>query len=514
MRRALVILSTLLLFASCGEKEPDYKGSPAVQLTVTEVSHTTVNVSVDCIFAENVYIVCSREETVPTAQAIISGPATVISGKNPTGRAETETIVIQGLEAGASYYIHAVATRTGGACSPVVSEKFSTSVEAGELYEWEKGRDGAPSFADITLCTGGGKPNSNTWFSVPRYWDADRFSPHVSYTDDNGEHWLFEAFLAITGTDMNGKNFGINPNGQVSAGKDSWEALACYWLDKGGAFDELDKAFGAAAARIGDPPFRRHVVMMMPDPIMLERFTDKASSTTYWGTLDGTLLDFSRIDDQVMALEWYIELVREKFNALGAQHLQLSGFYILSEELVARPEGFNYQYKRWDRILPRIGEYLNARNEGLYWIPYLGADGTDMWRDLGIDCAWLQPNYYWDYNGEKPIRKAFAAMQETGMGMELEFEYSMVEEVMKTDGIMGPDAAGNYKFTLNDVPSLRARFREYMDGYKNAGLYGKKPVALYSGSNAMYQLGKSKEKDDIAIYLELCRFITENPLRK
>ena len=46
--------------------------------------------------------------------------------------------------------------------------------------------------------------------------------------------------------------------------------------------------------------------MVMPDPIMLERFSDKTSSTTYWGALDGMLLDFSSIDDQIKALQWYI----------------------------------------------------------------------------------------------------------------------------------------------------------------------------------------------------------------
>ena len=503
MRKALVILTALLLLASCREKEPVYKGSPAVQITVLQTSHTTATVKVESIFANEVYALCSNVSEAPS-------PAEIISlGKEVRGG----TVTFEGLAPGSSYYVHALATRDGSV-SKVESIKFTTEIQAGDLYVWEKGRDGAPFFADITLCPGGGRPNSNSWFTVPQYWDADRFSPHVSYTDDNGEHWLFEAFLAITGTDLDGNNYGINPNGRESADKESWAELIRYWLDKDGGFDKLDKAIDAVAARKGNPPFKRHVVMVMPDPVMYQFFTDKSSSTTYWGTIDGVLMDFSRIDHQIMALEWYIEQVRSKFNALGAKHLQLSGFYILSEELVARPGGYNYSSKRWDRILPPVSEYLGARNEGLYWIPYLGADGTDMWRQLGIDLAWLQPNYYWDYNGDKPIRKAFSAMQELGMGMELEFEYSMVEEVMKIPGIMGPDGAGKYVFSLKDVPSLRARFREYMDGYKSAGLYGKSPIALYSGSNAMWQLGKSKEKDDIAMYLELCRFISENPLRQ
>ena len=105
-------------------------------------------------------------------------------------------------------------------------------------------------------------------------------------------------------------------------------------------------------------------------------------------------------------------------------------------------------------------------------------------------------------------------MKANGMGMELEFEYSMVEEVMGMAGIMGPDGSGNYVFSLKDVPSLRERFREYMAGYKTAGFYGKRPIALYSGSNALWQLGTSKNKNDMEMYRELCHFIANSPLKQ
>lgn len=505
MKRAFLILLSVLLLApqGCRKKPEPYVGTPAIELSVKALSHTTARIGVKSLFADEVWLLCGGE-SVPSADEIIA------RGEKADGDSHTFT----GLTPGTGYTVYGVGRNSSGAVSKVEKVEFLTTVEAGDLYSWEKGRDGAPFFADITLCTGGGVPNSNSWFTVPRTWDKDRFAPHVSYVDDGVEKWLFEAFLAITGVDMAGNNYGINNNGRESSNKDYWELLAIYWLQKGGAFDALDQAIDEAAARIGTAPGKRYVVMMMPDPIMFRNFSDKTSSTAYWGPLDGILMDFSNIDHQIQALEWYIELVRSMFAALAPKHLELAGFYILSEELVAKPDGFNYRYKRWDRILPPVAEYLDARNEGLYWIPYLGADGTDIWKSLGIDFAWLQPNYYWDYTGSKPIKKAFSAMASLDMGMELEFEYSMVEEVMKTPGIKGPDAAGNYVFDLDDVPSLRARFREYMDGYKDAGLYGKKPVALYSGSNALWQLATSKENDDIAMYLELCRFISDNPLRR
>ena len=503
MRRALVILSAFLLLVSCGEKESDYKGTPALQLSVTALTHTSATIRVESLYCEEVRLVCSADGTIPSAEAILA------EGIPP----ENGSVTFTGLPAGTKHFVFGAGRGKGG-LSKVEQVEFVTGVEAGDLSAWEQGRDGAPFFADMTLCTGGGTPNSNAWFSIPVNWDRNRFAPHVSFTDDDGnEKWLFEAFLAITGIDMNGRNYGINTNGRLSADKASWEALLSYWMDKGGAFDELDAAVDEASRRIGGTVPTRYVVMEMPDPIMFERFTDKSSSTTYWGALDGNLLDFSKIDDQVRALEWYINTARARFAALAPKHLELAGFYILSEELVAKTDGWNYPYKRWDRILPPVGEFLDARNEGLYWIPYLGADGTDMWQELGIDFAWLQPNYYWDYNNAKPIAQACRQMASLGMGMELEFEYSMVESVMKTPGIMGPDAAGNYVFTLKDVPSLRARFREYMSAYQAAGLYGKKPIALYSGSNALWQLAQSTENDDIAMYKELCRYISESPLR-
>lgn len=503
MRRPLAGLALLLLLASCGEKEPAYQGAPAIRLTAVEVGRTTLTVQVESLHTEGVWLWCTTESATPDAATVLS------RGEAVSGNRHSFT----GLVPGTRHIVFGVGKRADGVTSKVESLEVTTGVLAGDLYPWEKGR-GVPFLPDLTLCTGGGAPNSNAWFTVPRIWDKARFAPHVSYSDDEGEHWLFQSFLAITGVDMDGNNYGISNNGKLSANKDSWDMLATYWLQKGGAFDALDQAIGEAAARIGNAPGKRYVVMMLPDPVMFHRYSDKTSSTTYWGALDGLILDFARIDDQIKALEWYIERVRSLFATLAPKYLELAGFYILSEELVAESTGYNYAYKRWDRILPPVAEYLHQRNEGLYWIPYLGADGCTLWRELGIDQAWLQPNYYWDYNHEKPIREAFRQMIALGMGMELEFEYSMVAEVMGTPGIMGPDAAGRFVFQEKDVPLLRARFKEYMDGFRETGLYGTAPVALYSGSNALYQLGTSQNEEDKALYLELCRFISLNPLRK
>ena len=501
--RYLIAILSVPFFALCGEgHKGGYVPEPAVRLTVSQLGHTEAVILVESLNCDEVYVLADMPEASPSVEEIVRDGIKAADGE----------VVLNGLLPGKKYCAFGVG-RNLQQYSEVARANFSTKKESA-LYSYEAGRNGAPFFADVTLCPGGGRPNSTSWFTVPAGWNKSRFAPHVSYTDSDGKHWLFHAFLSITGTDPDGKTFCINGNGAISADKASWENLVRYWVGQEGAFSALDDAIADAARAAGPPPSKRYAVMMLPDPVMFECFADKNSSTSYWGKIDGRQLDFSAVADQIQALEWYIDLVRAEFAERDFKYLQLAGFYIVSEELVAKPGGWNYRQKRWDQILPVVGEYLDSCNEGLYWIPYLGADGVDMWRDLGITYSWLQPNYYWDTTNSKPIDETVKKIAQNGMGIELEFEYSMVEEVMKTPGAMGPDGEGRYIFTIDDVPALRERFRQYISTFKDAGLYGKQRIALYSGSNAMWQLATSQENDDIAMYRELCRFISENPLKK
>ena len=93
--------------------------------------------------------------------------------------------------------------------------------------------------------------------------------------------------------------------------------------------------------------------------------------------------------------------------------------------------------------------------------------------------------------------------------MELEFEYSSVAAEMKP-GIMGPDGDGRLTFNSDDVPALQDRVRHYMQEFKDAGFYGARSIALYSGSNALTQLAQSTLPQDRALYDELCRFVLGN----
>ena len=360
----------------------------------------------------------------------------------------------------------------------------------------------ARTFRDISLV--------GYWHREPYVWDEERFAPHVSWqAPDGGEYWLFEGFLFIEGSDwIHRRNLSLSPEG-ISADKTVWQYQLDLWLGPEGSVAALEKACSRAAERIGAPERKRGVVIGIPDAIMFEKFADKHSSTTYWG--DG--LDFARVEDRIKAYRWYIDSARKLFAELGCRYLELSGFYITSEGLdLPVDDGWNTQYKNWERILPEVSAFCAAQGQGLYWIPYHLAPGYKHWKELGFTQAWMQPNWYWDHRqeGRHPFPKTLAAIREADMsGMELEMEYSCVLDRMP-EGTMGPDGEGRLIYSRADVPALQDRVRRYMKEFKDAGFYGRKSIALYSGTDAFHQLAASPEKEDRALYDDICRFVLGN----
>lgn len=516
IRFILPVLSILLL-AACGckkEEEPQYTLNPAVEITPDIIKDDRVVLTVKSINTDAVYgIVRLQSEAAPDAAEIEAEGVKEKDGK----------IAIGGLEGEKQYVAYAV-----GKLADTYSKVARVSFETPSLNSWESERDGILTFADLDLLPGG------IMNKTPNTWNEDRLKPHVTFTDAHGrERWLHEAFLFIGSVDDEMKRIFCIASGQDRSGnQESWKRFADYWFKKGGVTDVLDITIENAVSRIGKPSFKHKVVMTMPDPIMLEYFYNKKSSTTYWGSVFDRQLDFNDTADQVLAYKWFIDYVRELWNANPPKNLELAGFYILSEILVAKPDGWNYQYKRWDKILPHVSEYLHDMNYGLYWIPYYQADGYDMTDELGIDYTWIQPNKYWDYPEKKQKKSwtwVFNSMNTYGHGMEIEFEGSHGEagwsqyeaDVPRTSSSIletvrtNNDAEGTKKGSPNPQAARNKQLlRDYMNEFKKAGHYGTARIATYSGTNGMYELATSPDAKDREMYLEYCEFITGNPLRK
>lgn len=509
MIKRQVIAVVLLLLASCGRKEPTADPViPAVRAELIEATAFEATFSVQALNAVTLRY-GADEKMSQTLQTESSGPVTCV-------------LRLIDLKPLSDYHLFLMGVGPSGEEGNVVKVSFSTAKGPDSLYPWEERRSGVPSFADLSLVTMG-------WHNYnPPVWTEERFRSHVIYEDKEGKpHWLFDAFLCIDGWDPE-RNLSYNiVNGRFSAIKESWEDLLNAWLGADGALRELDAAIDDATSDLGTPPAPRYVVMSIPDPIRYQNFQDKNSSTVYWGKLYGRILDFAEVADQVTACEWYMDQCRERFQSMHFKHLELAGFYILSEELPLDPAFFkaagetynntdtwNWQHKNWELIVPRLSSYAHSSREGLWWIPYHLAPGYKAWKELGFDHVFMQPNYYWDHDQvSHPLSATKSALVKYRMGMELEFEYSLVASVM-ADGRSGPDGDGNPTFYAKDIPLLRERVREYMQAYKDTGLYGVLPLAIYSGTDAMHQLATSTDPGDREMYHDLCQFIIGSPLKK
>ena len=356
-------------------------------------------------------------------------------------------------------------------------------------YGWERRRTAPPVPTDLVLCYGG-SPHRK-----PFAWTADRYAPLVTFRDSTGrEQWLFDGFLCL---EFQMGRRSLNLGQHLDSGRrDDWEALLDYWLsDPETGVGALERAVAAAAERLGDPPTKRRVVMVLPDPIPYAYYADTTSTTAYWGELDGRRLDFSKAEDRLAAYAWYVDRVRAHFDRARYRHIELAGFYIVSEDLATPGDGWNPELKQWEGVIPRLAEWLHALRETLLWIPYNRAAGYTRWRTMGIDRAYMQPNIFWGRHPDYTWERFFADVAAHDLAMELEFDEAVLAR--------NPDCG-----------AFRARLRAYMEGARTHGIYGTRPLAYYQGQNALWELARSTDPADRALYGELCEFVLNNPLRK
>ena len=354
----------------------------------------------------------------------------------------------------------------------------------------------------MALCYGGHSARN------PQKWTKERFEKTVVYTDKNGQkHWFFDAMLMLELWDDNyNVTYSLSAEGQNSSKKTHWEGLLDYWFADNTGFQALDDCIAENAAKIGDPPAPRYIVFALPDPVYFENYSKGVSgsnkNTVYWGAIDGVKMDFSKTDHMLKAYKWYIDQIRARFAQKGYKHIELLGFYILSETLTMKG-GWRYEYKKHEELIPKVADYCHLFNEGLYWIPYAVGDSEHNkalknWKKFGFDLTILQPNYYWE---DKSWSTTCSYINNYDMGMEFEFEGSHGGST----SILG---------TSSSAQTKKSRFREYMSNAKSYGIYGKKPIVLYTGTNALYELATSNVASDKELYHELGKFIIESALKK
>ncbi|MDR0333240.1 MAG: DUF4855 domain-containing protein [Dysgonamonadaceae bacterium] len=347
------------------------------------------------------------------------------------------------------------------------------------MYSWEKQRTEILGSTDMVLIYGGGHQRS------PYYWETDRLSAYVTYTDRNQQtHYLFDSFLFLEfrdGGTGGTNNIFATGYGTSSATKTDWENLINYYFQAEKQVGALDKCIGEAIAVLGKPNFKHQVVISMPEPIRYQDPRDTLSTSVYWGEIDGVVLDFLVAEDRIKACKWFINRVRAKFAEMNYQHVELTGFYWLAEES-------NHTYT----ILPVVATYLNDMKYSFNWIPYYNAPGFREWRAHGFNFAYLQPNHF--FNEAVPYSRLIDACEKAiayDMDMEVEFDERVLAGEGKTD-----------------------RLRDYMRAFKEMGIWENKRLAYYQGNDALWRLKNSANEEDQDLYHEFCDFVISRPLRK
>jgi len=326
---------------------------------------------------------------------------------------------------------------------------------------------------DMALIYGG-----NTQRDV--VWDKDHFEPYISYTDrTNQKHWLFDGFLLLDLADGKGKIFATGYHGTPAA-KNEWDSLIDYFFTPERSIDAIDKGVAARIPVLGKPPYKRKVVIGLPEPIVAGPDSYyKEVPADYWGTLDGHKLDFTKQDDRIAACKYYIDRVKKKFKERKFKNLELAGFYWIAEESLHTKS-----------ILPAVGEYLQAAGLSFYWIPYW-KDNPDyfQWKDLGFHTTYLQPNYF--FNSKVPYSRLDEACKqafEHNLDLELEFDLNVLVE--KGD--------------------RSAKLYDYMKAFKQNGVLANKRIAYYQDCDAVYQLYRSSNEKDKTLFHDFCSFVIEH----
>ena len=382
---------------------------------------------------------------------------------------------------------------------------FTSCAQQNKLYRWEK--DAIAPISDAAICYGGHSARN------PYLWTPERFEKTVIYKDENGqEHWLFDNMIMMElWDDDSAVTYSIANDGRYSSRKEHWQRQVDYWFDDHNGFAALDQCIADAARRIGNPPSKRGIIFSLPDPVYFEHYTKAMKgenrNTVYWGDIDGVQMDFAKAEDRVKAYKWLVDAVRERFAEAKYKHIELIGFYVLSEELSV-PGSFRYEYKQHDVTIKAVADYCHCLNEGFYWVPYAMAPGIENSKDFGFDLVVMQPNYYWT-DAKWTWNQIEKKIRDYGLGMELEFEGTHGEPLTSSilsylkDGQPNPYSQRN-----------KARFQEYLDNAASRALYGSVPFVLYSGTNGLYELAVSQDEKDREIYHKLGKFIINSPLKK
>lgn len=279
--------------------------------------------------------------------------------------------------------------------------------------------------------------------------------PYVSYVDRQGKpsDWFFDSFLWLQPWTDEGISLYHPSHGPRPSMNTDWLWALDDISDAKNGILQLNNCVEAVGDTLNDKDRKVNVVLTIPTAHPLSKDFGKLAS-------DGRSLNFENDADREEAIKWYIDEALARWNKMDLPRVRLVGFYWLREGI----ETWNYE------MVKRTSDYLHQRGMKLFWIPYIGAKGVEVWRKNGIDAAMIQPNYAFRTKKKDISRLPRTARlaQRLEAGIEIEIDpLALGDPEYRSRYYSYLDAGVKYGFMHNAI----------MGYYDAAGVFGKCAVA-------------------------------------
>ncbi|MFY0758905.1 DUF4855 domain-containing protein [Metabacillus dongyingensis] len=304
-------------------------------------------------------------------------------------------------------------------------------------------------------------------------WTKDRIIPNISYVDQNGNpvDWFFDSVLYLGLTSPAGRGFGGGANLQ------DWNWYLNKTFAQNGDMQQLNEAVKEVGLKLNEPDHKMKVILMVPDPG--EYMTD-------FGDVDGDGIsenfnasiigEEKALANREKVINWWLTKVKQNWMENKYSNLELVGMYWLEEQISTSETGPD--------LIRKASRLVHNEGLKLFWIPHFLAYKSHMWKDVGIDAAAFQPNYFFEEMSRTRIEDAANLAKQYGMGVEMEFDDRML-----TDDV------------------FRQRFIDYLNGGVEYGYMQHAFKAYYQGNNAIYNTAISKDPKTRILYDWLYQFV-------
>ncbi len=309
-----------------------------------------------------------------------------------------------------------------------------------------------------------------------RQWTEDEFVNYLTHKFADGHReWTFDGFLFLDTDNNEGVSYA--PSLGKMGTKQDWLVYLDQLFEEGKSLDALDKCVDRMKKEIGKPDFKHKVVLTILTPCL---------KTENWGEIDGRPLVMSDKNDAALAAKWYIDEIVSRFKAQKYKNLELTGLYWLDEDMCHTFD-----------LAKLVEPHVHAHDLDYIWIPYFNARGLGTWREMGFDMVYLQPGYL--FHPERThlrLKDTTDYARGLGLGLEMEIEDTSL-----------------YEYEPKDKCSYN-RFKEYIDWFKESGVWDRSAVAYYAGYGVFNDMAASSVSENQEIMDELCRIIVDRRKNK